>query len=444
MEEVAQAGSSLTYTNQSLMTPLAGGVLCVGLLAVFVLSRRDFWIPIVIVPLLIPFSQRIAILGIDFTLMRILLIASAIRIASSGWYRGDSFSRIDRAVLLWLGLSSAVYILREASVGALVYKAGYFLDAALSLVLFRSVFVRNTDVSRMLVVMSLVGAVLAGAFVLEVSTGRNLFSYFGGVPEFTKIREGRLRAQGAFSHPIIAGVFWAAVMVLLIAEGVRGSSNRGIVLIGVVSSLTIIGCCASSTPVFMLAAGVFGLLLWWIRTAMIRFVWACVGCLFALHLVMEAPVWHLLARVSAVGGSTGYHRYHLIDQFVSRPEEWFLLGVSSTAHWGWGLQDVTNQFVLEGVRGGALGLSLFVYVLYLLFGSTQSDVRARDDFILWSRKALLFSHCAAFLSVSCFGQAWIVFWLSIAIVQAGTRSASLVESSRNVPSSSQRAGFRYV
>ena len=41
--------------------------------------------------------------------------------------------------------------------------------------------------------------------ILEHLTGRNVFSVFGGVPEFTVIREGKLRAQAAFAHAIVAG-----------------------------------------------------------------------------------------------------------------------------------------------------------------------------------------------------------------------------------------------
>jgi hypothetical protein len=82
---------------------------------------------------------------------------------------------------------------------------------------------------------------------------------------------------------------------------------------------------------------------------------------------MKAPVWFLLARLTVVGGSTGYHRAYLIDRAIANFGEWFLVGVPSTSHWGWGLQDVTNQFIVEGTRGGLLTLVLFVAVIVYCF-----------------------------------------------------------------------------
>jgi hypothetical protein len=43
---------------------------------------------------------------------------------------------------------------------------------------------------------------LAVPFLVEYTTGRNPFFVLGGVPEFTQIREGKFRCQGAFMHPI--------------------------------------------------------------------------------------------------------------------------------------------------------------------------------------------------------------------------------------------------
>ena len=50
--------------------------------------------------------------------------------------------------------------------------------------------------------------------------------------------------------------------------------------------------------------------------------WAFFGTLLLLHLAMNNPVWHLLARVNVVGGSTGWHRYHLIDKAIEHLEWW--------------------------------------------------------------------------------------------------------------------------
>ncbi len=189
-------------------------------------------------------------------------------------------------------------------------------------------------------------------FAIELSTQRNLFAVFGGVREITWIRDDRLRCQGAFSHPILAGVFWAAIGALTMGAALdcatsmarRHASRR------YVPCVLIVGATASSTPVLGLAAGVGFWLCWPIRWLVPYAFIATPFLLVALHLVMEAPVWHLISRVSAVGGSTSWHRYHLINEAINHFPEWAILGTTSTAHWGEGLFDITNQFILEGVR----------------------------------------------------------------------------------------------
>ena len=108
--------------------------------------------------------------------------------------------------------------------------------------------------------------------------------------------------------------------------------------------------------------GASGLIFGWLAFLLV-FGWLCV-----LHfLLMKQPVWHLLARIDLVGGSTGWHRYHLVDKFFDYFHEWWLLGTPNTGHWGPGLHDVTNQFVAEGVSGGILQLAGFCASIWFAF-----------------------------------------------------------------------------
>ena len=42
---------------------------------------------------------------------------------------------------------------------------------------------------------------------------------------------------------------------------------------------------------------------------------------------MKAPVWALIQRIDIVGGSSGWHRYELIDQCIKHFSDWWLMGV---------------------------------------------------------------------------------------------------------------------
>ena len=144
--------------------------------------------------------------------------------------------------------------------------------------------------------------------------------------------------------------------------------------------------------------------------------------LLALQAVMTMPVWHLIHRLSNLGGGgTGYHRYLLIDAFIRRFGEWWFVGTRSTAHWGWGLQDVTNQYVLEGVRGGLLTLILFIVVIVLAFRDVGRlwRVSSRDRYHLalsWGIGVSLFVHCMNFIGVSYFGQMYVTWYLTLAMI----------------------------
>jgi hypothetical protein len=82
-------------------------------------------------------------------------------------------------------------------------------------------------------------------------------------------------------------------------------------------------------------AGVIGFSFWPLRRQMRPVRWVIVVTLVSLHLIMKAPVWALIARADVVGGSSSYHRYELIDAFIRRFDEWWLLGTKHADAWGY-------------------------------------------------------------------------------------------------------------
>jgi hypothetical protein len=189
---------------------------------------------------------------------------------------------------------------------------------------------------------------------------------------------------------------------------------------GVFSALAIVISCSSSTPIMAVLSACLGGAMFVARRYMRWVQLGIVATLFGLHMVMNKPVWHLIARADIIGGSTGWHRYHLVDNAIRHFEEWALTGVQSTAHWGWGLQDVTNQYVLEGVRGGALTLALFVATIFLAFGCIGGAMRKVEGNIarmalVWSIGVALFVHCMSFIAVSYFGQSTMLWYMTLAM-----------------------------
>lgn len=413
------AGDNIAWANQTSVHPVGLTVLAVLGLLVFALPRRWSLLPLLVLACFVPAAQRIVVMGLDFSFLRILVIAYWVRILAFQDFKGLRLIAMDYAVAAWILLGSLVYILQWAEMSAVTNRTGYIYESLGIYVTFRCLLRSWADVERTILILALVSLPAMCFFVLEQLTGRNLFSVMGGVPPITDVREGRLRAQGAFSHPIMAGCFFAIVMVLASGFFMAGR-QRTLMLGGTIAAAFVVLACASSTPVLAVLSGGLAMSLAFVRP-MVR--WIRVGTvvmLVLLHFVMQAPVWHLIARVSAVGGSTGWHRYHLIDKTIAFFPEWFLLGTKTTAHWGRGLSDVTNQYILEGVRGGLLGMTLFVTVIVLGFRAVGKALRSEPDrgglfWLKWAVGASLFTHCMSFIGVSYFGQTTVSWFLTLAL-----------------------------
>jgi hypothetical protein len=267
---------------------------------------------------------------------------------------------------------------------------------------------------------------VAIAFLIEHATRHNLFAFMGGVPAITDERDGRLRCQGAFAHPILAGCFWVALMPLMALGWWRGGRQRMWTAIGLGAACTIVVMCASSTPVMallfsLLAVALFPLRHWmrWIR-------WGLLGMIVGLHLCMKAPVWELIARIDVVSGSTGWHRFYLIDNCIHHFSEWWLIGSSlGTEHWGYGMVDVTNWYVVQCLHGGLGLLLLFILVIATGYQGVGRMLRAagKDREKLrcaWALGICLFAHTMNFIAISYFGQINMVWYMLLAMIASLT------------------------
>lgn len=413
------ASAAEAWVGQTSVHPVGLAVLLALSVLVFALPRVWALAPLLILACFVPAAQRIVVFTFDFSFLRILVIAYWVRILAFQDFKGLRLAALDYAVAAWILLGSLVFIAQWSNMLAVTNRAGYIYESLGIYVTFRCLLRSWADVERTILILALISLPACVFFALEQATGRNIFAVMGGVPEITQAREGRLRAQGAFSHPIMAGCFFAIVMVL--ASGFfMARRQRTLMLAGSVGAAFIVLACASSTPMLAVLSGGLAMSLAFVRPMLRSIRVGTVVMLVLLHLVMEAPVWHLIARVSAVGGSTGWHRFHLIDAAIRNFPEWAALGVRGTAHWGWGLRDVTNQYILEGVRGGAITLALFVTVIVLAFRAVGKALRSEPDrgglfWIKWAVGASIFTHCWSFIGVSYFGQTTVSWFLSIAM-----------------------------
>ncbi len=409
------------WANQTTLHPLGLVlVLFLGVLLLFV-ARRSAVLPLVIMACLVAPAQRIVLGGLDFNLLRLMILFGWIRVLLRGDTARFRWQPVDLILILWLVTGTTINTILHGSATAFVNRLGWCYDAAGLYFLFRCLIQSWDDVYHAVRGFVWVSIPVAVAFVVENSTGRNMFSIFGGVPETTILRDGRLRCQGAFAQAILAGCFWASMMPLFLALWWHGRCDRLWSVLGLLCSSIVVITCASSTPLLAIAAGMAAGALFFFRQWLGIIRWGCLAILVATHLAMNAPVWHLLARINLVGGSAGWHRYNLIDKAIEHLDEWVFIGTKSTAHWGRQLFDVTNQYIAEGVRGGLLTLLLFLAVITLSFRSVGRLVRADSENRLrtgfaWALGVSLFMHCMCFIAISYFQQIILVWYLLLAMI----------------------------
>ena len=399
------------YTNSSVVHPLGVVATVFAIGGVLVAGRA--WIPAIVILLswiVVP-AQRIIIGGFDLSFYR--LIAGVAVIVLCGQCRPlKSWRGCDQLVVLFLSFLLAATVVRGA---VFSLAAGQVLDFGLFYLVGRLGIRSWGDWHRFLICLAIASSVALVPLAVEKLTGRNPFFVFGGVPEVTPWRSGKLRVQGAFVHPIMGGMVFASLApaFLCLSAGKVRRGHRAILCVGGICASINAMLVASSTPMGSLLVSIGVLLLYRYRQAFGQAAIAMVLVGGVIHVFSTSGLHHLLfARTTIVSGSTGYHRYLLWDAAINRFAEWAPIGVNSTSHWGWGLNDVTCEYIAVGVRGGVLALAFFLVLLWRLFkGSWKASCldTGGASRAAYSLFLFLLSMAVGFTGVTLFGQASQIF-----------------------------------
>jgi hypothetical protein len=394
-------------------------ILITVLLAVllFVVPRKYFLLPFILAACFVPSDQRVIIFDLDFTPLRMLVLMGFLRIILQSEQLMFKWNPFDKLVLAWAVCGAVIYVIYWANMRALIYKCGVLFDVIGLYWLFRINISSWEDIKLAIKIFAICSLILAVLVGLEWATGKNPFAAMGKVS--TEVREGRYRCQASFPHSIMLGLFWATMLPLFIGFA-RQNKHKLLFWSAVGASAFIVAATASSTPVVTLLIVLILLYGYKWRQYTASAGWGFLVLIIALHIVMNAPVWHLISRIDVVGGSTGWHRYILIEQAVNHFGEWMFLGCKSTTHWGSGLWDITNQYILEGIRGGLITLVLFLVMIYMALRTvlrlSLQKQRHKQQFLAWCIFVAILGHCVAFFGVSYFGQIVIWWYMTLAIV----------------------------
>lgn len=413
------------------MNAIALSFLFFNAAALLLLPRRWAPMPLLVGACYMTLGQGFELGPLTFTVIRILVAVGVVRVIVRGERVAGGLNGLDWLMVAWGAWAVASSAFHEQ--GALVNRLGMVYDSCGIYFLVRVFCSSIDDVVLLCRITALLLVPVAIEMIYENLASHNLFAVLGGVPGVPEIREGRIRANGPFAHPILAGTVGAVNLPLMI--GIWRYYWKTACL-GILACLTMVVCSASSGPVMSALFALGALFMWFSRRWMRLIRWVAVCMYIALDLAMKAPAYYLMARIDVAGGSTGWHRARLIESAFEHFSEWWFAGTDYTRHWiaygvGWSPNhtDITNYYLSMGVLGGLPLMLLLIAVMTKAFSFVggrlgDPDLSPQQGFVVWALGSALFAHAATSMSVTYFDQSFVFFYLIPATI-ASVRFAKI-------------------
>lgn len=411
-------------SDVTLLHPLVAVAILLAMILILFLPRKHVVVPLLLAIFLIPKGQVVVIAGAHLTAAKILFLTGLIRwaISKHPLTLAGGFNSIDRVFALWALFYPMVFTLQWMQSQALIKAMGDSVDTFCGYFVLRFLIQDTEDVRRLIKLFVVISAIIAICMVNEHLTRRNVFGLLGGAPSTPEMRDGVIRASGVFQHSILAGCFGAALLPLFLALW-TDQKSRTAVLVGLISSTTIVVASHGSTPSVAYGAGILALCFWPFRKQMRLVRWGVVLTLVGLHLVMNGPVWSLVEKVDLTGSSSSYHRYMLMDNCIRHFGDWWLLGAKNYNTWGFDMWDLSNQYVAYALTGGLATLFFFIAIISRSFAGLGTARRLvagnrKAEWFLWCLGASVFAHVVAYFGIGYFDQTQFAWFALLAIICA--------------------------
>ena len=424
-------GAADTVMHPVVAIAMVGAILCI-----LGLPRKYKIVPFLLAVFLLPAGQQLYLVGVHLYVPRILILfglglVAFAKLRSKKPVLPGGWNDLDKIFTCWVIMRAlAVILLNSASAPALINQAAFLLDALGGYYFLRFLIRDTNDIARITKAFAVIVGVLGATMLYENFRGLNVFGYFGSVPIAPAIREGKIRSQGPFAHSILAGTFGAIQLALFIW---LISRKRDLVwgVVGIIGCTAMVFSSSSSTPLITYISVFAGLCFWPLRAKMRTVRWVLLASIVALHLVMKAPVWFLIARVDLIAGNSGWDRAMLIDTFIKHFKDWWLIGTNQQATWGFDMGDLCQQFVNEGEVGGLATFICFIVLIARGFAKVGEARKllpknSRDEWLLWLIGVALFSNCVAFFGISYFDQTKFAWYTALSVISVASLSQTRV------------------
>ena len=418
--------------SETVLHPLVALGCLIAIVVMLRGPRKYSVVPLCLCIFLVPRGQEILLLGAHFYVRIILILAGFVNVVRDRFKIAGGLNTIDKLVIVWASYRVFAAMVTNWPSGAMEQLA-FLLQVLCGYFLFRNAIRKVDDIALTTKTLAVIAMVLGLCMLYEHHFRENPFGVLlGGAPTVPEIRNGTARAQASFGHAILAGCFGATLIPLFTWLWKRG--DKSIAAVGIIGSTLMVLAANSATPLLAYAAGILGLLIWPVRRKMKAVRWGIGIILVLLAMVMNAPVWFVIAHINLVGGG-GYDRAFLIDTCVRHFKEWWLIGTNQNGNWGYDMWDMSDQFVAEAETGGILTLVCFVAIITKCFerlGAMRRQAGQGQQWLLWCLGSVMLAHMFAYFGVAYWDQTQM-WWLAfLAMISAAVATPVTARVENNV------------
>jgi hypothetical protein len=381
-----------------------------------------------------PSYLAISIGTIDIMVGRVVGGVLLLRCLSNDRIRSRfTWSRLDT----WVACSMLVYIgiplLTQSTFAIIENRGGFVMDTWLAYMVARFIITDRTELVSVIKCISIILIPLALLGCMEAVTGWQPFVPLRRFRPWNPItgevagamRWGFTRAVGPFSHPILFGGCFA--MFLPLIYYLRHEKNRWQRLAYPLSAITILGALSSmsSGPWIMVMVIIFCLVMEkhqrWTKPMIVFFIFSCIF----IQIFSNRDFYQVIFSYGSMLGGAGWHRARLIEVAIRNIGEWWLAGYGGKDpgwghYFGMGHTDITNEYILAGVRYGIAGIIVLCIVLFVAFNSLitafKKNTHPAMKSLYWTLGTVLFSVATTWMSVSFFGQLMPLFYCFLGII----------------------------
>ena len=427
----------------TMMHPAVAVALVITVVFLLWRPRKYMLAALILCTFLVPHDEVLVIAGAHFYVRLIVALAGFVRVVTGKFQIAGGLNNIDKLFIAWASYRVIAATITNWPTGG-PEQAAFYLQAICGYFLLRYLIRDQEDIITAAKSFAVATLILGVLMVFENRLRVNLFgAYIGGVTAVPEIRNGTARAQAVFSHSILAGCFGATLLPLFVW---LWSKKKMFGVLGIVGSTLMVMTTESSTPVMSYAGAILALCLWPIRGSMRLVRWVIVAGFLATALMMNAPVWYVIAHIDPVGGSGGWDRAMLLDVCIKHFGDWWLIGTNQNGSWGYDMWDQSDQFVAEAEVGGLFCLVCFISIVSRAFGwlgNMRKKAEQKDDkekWLCWCLGCVLFAHVLSYFGVSYFDQSQMWWYAFLAMVSAVTIPLRLPDATSE-PAKSMKTDF---